>query len=177
MVDVTVPLAHFCGSLGLCLIAWNPLIPIVIELLALIAITRDVTPELVLTRLAAGLYAMYIMRRNPNVEKTSNVMIFIQSLVYINVRMGAITLIQSVAIYMYPIPAYMALNLVMAYPFFFEQSKCKWESYLSITLGYNFLFAALKYQLTLELQLILLIAPPLFVMVAKDLFPKTLKFL
>ena len=178
MVDVTVPLGHFCGSLGLCLIAWNPLIPIIIEVLTLIGITHTVTAEMILPRLAAGMCAMYIIQLyndEVNAEEKSTLAIIIQSLVCVNIRLGAIVSLHTLSGYIYPIPTYIVLNIIMAYPFFFEGSRRKWESYLTVTFGYNFLFGLIKafgLHLSFEMQIILLITPSLALMIAKDAFPK-----
>ena len=179
MVDTTIMLTYFCGSLGFCFLAWNPFIPLLVEMVLIVGITREITANMLYPRLASGMWTLYMMRRHKQLvgpTSESLVSIILQSLLYFNIRAGTLTLLHTFSDYIYPIPSYLVLNLVMSYPFFFEKNRIKWETFLYLTLGYNLLFGVLntmyKNAFTLEIQLILLIAPPLLALLYDDVFNK-----
>lgn len=177
MVDVTLNLMYFGGSLAFCFMVWNPFLPIVAQLALEVALTRTITQEMVLPGLGAAMWTMLVMRlyKDTNVHlDTSWWSVIMKALVFINVRFALILTIHALRSYIYPIPGYVLFNLIMSYPFFFEPGRKKWEAYLCLTLGYNFLFGLGKAfydaQFTNEVEFILLIGPPLAGMVYKDIF-------
>lgn len=184
MVDVTLPLTYFNGSLGLYLLVKNPFIPLLLEIVITIAATKEISSETLLTRLAAGIWTLLFFRFNTDeVEKdnhvnTTSLSLFIQAFLYFNIRMFSIVLLHALKDYLYPFPAYTASCVIMSYPFLFDTGRRKrWEWFMMLTMGYNFAFGLYKAfvgedALTLEIQLLMLLTPPMCGLLYLDFMKK-----
>ena len=179
MADLTLPLTIMNASYGLCILAWNPVIPILIETLSWLILTRSIDQETFLPRLGSGLWALYFMRLYKNdykasVETTTLVKIT-GCLIWYLQRTFIIVISPVIAPLIKPLPLYIFLNLIMSYPFLFDSGpkRRRWEAYLYVTLSYNVGFALIRHLQgdvgqSLEMQLIQMIGIPLALLIYQD---------